>query len=107
MPHAAPAGIISTPQVQRCLTLFRIIPVFGDDQGMKKLTDSQVKSATAPDKPIKLFDGDGLYLYVAVSGRKTWRLKYKTRAGKWDEIAIGKYTRLSHWQKHGRSKTAC
>ncbi|EER8373175.1 integrase arm-type DNA-binding domain-containing protein [Escherichia coli] len=62
---------------------------------MKKLTDSQVKSATAPDKPIKLFDGDGLYLYVAVSGRKTWRLKYKTRAGKWDEIAIGKYPVIS------------
>lgn len=62
---------------------------------MKKLTDSQVKSATAPDKPIKLFDGDGLYLYIAVSGRKTWRLKYKTRAGKWDEIAIGKYPVIS------------
>lgn len=62
---------------------------------MKKLTDSQVKSATAPDRPIKLFDGDGLYLYVAVSGRKTWRLKYKTRAGKWDEIAIGKYPVIS------------
>lgn len=62
---------------------------------MKKLTDSQVKAATAPDRPIKLFDGDGLYLYVAVSGRKTWRLKYKTRAGKWDEIAIGKYPVIS------------
>lgn len=62
---------------------------------MKKLTDSQVKSATAPDRPIKLFDADGLYLYVAVSGRKTWRLKYKTRAGKWDEIAIGKYPIIS------------
>lgn len=62
---------------------------------MKKLTDSQVKAATAPDRPIKLFDGDGLYLYVAVSGRKTWRLKYKTRAGKWDEIAIGKYPIIS------------
>ncbi|MCV5533106.1 Arm DNA-binding domain-containing protein, partial [Escherichia coli] len=33
--------------------------------------------------------------YVAVSGRKTWRLKYKTRAGKWDEIAIGKYPIIS------------
>ncbi|ELL8314685.1 TPA: integrase arm-type DNA-binding domain-containing protein [Escherichia coli] len=62
---------------------------------MKKLTDSQVKAATAPDKPIKLFDADGLYLYVAPSGRKTWRLKYKTRAGKWDEIAIGKYPVIS------------
>ena len=41
------------------------------------LTHSQVVKATARDKTYRLFDSDGLYLEVAPSGGKWWRLKYQ------------------------------
>lgn len=34
------------------------------------------KGATAP-KPLKLFDGGGLYLLIKPNGAKTWRMKYR------------------------------
>jgi integrase len=36
-----------------------------------------VRNAKASDKPVRLFDGGGLYLEVAPSGGKWWRLKYR------------------------------
>ncbi|MFZ2958561.1 MAG: Arm DNA-binding domain-containing protein [Candidatus Ozemobacteraceae bacterium] len=47
---------------------------------MKKiapLSDVQVRQAKAPDKPIFLFDGGGLYLEVLPKATKRWRLKYQ------------------------------
>ena len=41
------------------------------------LTDVACRNAKASDKPIKLFDGQGLYLLVQPSGSKLWRLKYR------------------------------
>ena len=45
------------------------------------LTDTAVRGAKPPadkpDKPQKLFDGNGLFLYVTPSGTKSWRLKYR------------------------------
>ena len=41
------------------------------------LTDTAVRGAKPADKPQKLFDGNGLFLYVTPSGTKSWRLKYR------------------------------
>jgi hypothetical protein len=39
------------------------------------LTDVAIRRAQAADKPFRLFDTGGLYLEVAPSGGKWWRLK--------------------------------
>lgn len=54
------------------------------------LTDKKIKAARAADKPVFLYDGGGLYLEVAASGSKLWRMKYKL-AGKTNRIALGRY----------------
>jgi len=36
------------------------------------LTDLKSKAAKPKTKPYKLFDAEGLYLYVPPSGRKVW-----------------------------------
>ncbi len=58
----------------------------------RKLTDSMVKNAkTKPDgKPLKLSDGDGLYLYVTTTG-KYWRYNYRSD-GKQKTLALGVYS---------------
>lgn len=40
------------------------------------LTDATIRNAKPGDKSKKLFDSGGLYLEVAPSGGKWWRLKY-------------------------------
>lgn len=54
------------------------------------LTDTAIRKAKPADKPRKLFDGGGLYLEVAPSGGKWWRLKYR-HAGKEKRISLGTY----------------
>lgn len=41
------------------------------------LTDVTIKNAKPGEKPIRLFDGGGLYLEIAPAGGKWWRLKYR------------------------------
>lgn len=45
------------------------------------LNDRQIRNAKPSDKPYKLADGGGLYLYVTPAGGRLWRLKYRV-AGK-------------------------
>lgn len=40
------------------------------------LTDIQIKNLKYSDKPMKIADGGGLYLYLSASGKKLWRLGY-------------------------------
>lgn len=54
------------------------------------LTDTTVRNARAGQKAIRLFDERGLYLEVAPSGGKLWRLKYRF-AGKEKRLAFGIY----------------
>jgi integrase len=54
------------------------------------LTASEVKAAKTSDKPIKLSDGEGLYLLVQPNGAKYWRLAYRFD-GKQKTLAIGVY----------------
>lgn len=58
------------------------------------LTDIQIRKAKAAEKAYKLSDAGGLYLQVAVSGSKLWRLKYRFR-GKEKLLSIGSYPEIS------------
>lgn len=58
------------------------------------LTDVQCKKAKPQAKTYRLFDGGGLYLEVAPSGSKWWRLKYRF-AGKENRLAFGVYPDVS------------
>lgn len=42
-----------------------------------KLTSKLIKSTKVLGKPVKLADGDGLYLHLAVAGSATWMLAYR------------------------------
>ena len=44
------------------------------------LTDVQIRNAKASAKGTKLSDANGLYLYVAPSGTKSWRYDYQFAA---------------------------
>lgn len=54
------------------------------------LTDKEVKNAKPSTKPVRLFDGGGLYLEIAPSGGKWWRFKYRF-GGKEKRLSVGVY----------------
>jgi len=54
------------------------------------LSDLAIRTAKPGAKPIRLSDSGGLYLEVAPSGGKLWRLKYRF-GGKEKRLALGKY----------------
>ena len=54
------------------------------------LTDTAIRNAKPADKPVRLFDGGGLYLAVSPSGGKWWRLKYRY-GGKEKRLSLGVY----------------
>ncbi|WP_295543842.1 integrase arm-type DNA-binding domain-containing protein [uncultured Thiohalocapsa sp.] len=58
------------------------------------LTATEIRNAKPGDKPRKLFDGGGLYLEVAPSGGKWWRLKYRYH-GKERRLSLGVYPDVS------------
>ncbi len=61
---------------------------------INKLTDSQCRSFKPTEKPQKMFDGGGLYLFVSPTGAKTWRLAYRF-SGKPKTISFGPYPSVS------------
>jgi integrase len=58
------------------------------------LTNIQVKQAKAQDRPYKLADGKGMYLYVTTKSQKYWRLDYRF-GGKRKTLALGVYPDIS------------
>jgi hypothetical protein len=55
------------------------------------LTDTAIRNAKPAEKPLRLFDGGGLYLEVApTSGGKWWRFKYRCN-GKEKRLSLGTY----------------
>lgn len=54
------------------------------------LTEPKIKAARPKEKPYKLFDERGLYLFVTPSGGRLWRLKYRLN-GKEKLLALGAY----------------
>lgn len=58
------------------------------------LTDTKVKTVKPTEKPLKLFDGWGLYLLVTPTGGKLWNLKYRID-GKEKKLSLGAYPDVS------------
>lgn len=58
------------------------------------LTDTAIRGVKPTDKPQKLFDGKGLFLFVAPSGAKSWRVKYRFQ-GREKLLTLGTYPQLS------------
>jgi len=59
-----------------------------------KLTVVEIKNAKPREKSYKLFDGGGLYLEVAPTGGKWWRLKYRI-GSKEKRISLGVFPKVS------------
>src|SRR5690606_12947386 len=67
---------------------FRVEPVPWGNRTRMALTDTEIKSARAAEKPYKLFDERGLYLLVNPNGSRWWRLKYRYE-GKEKLLSLG------------------
>lgn len=61
----------------------------------KPLTDTQIKRTKSGAKPLKLYDGYGLYLEVLPVGSKFWRFRYRQPNGKESSITFGPYPEIS------------
>ncbi len=59
------------------------------------LTDIQARTAKPKDKVYTLADGGGMYLEVAPSGSKTWRMSYRQPNGKNTRLTFGSYPDMS------------
>ncbi|WP_434729087.1 tyrosine-type recombinase/integrase [Pseudomonas soli] len=58
------------------------------------LTDTAARQAKPKDKAYTLKDGDGLFLYVAKSGTKSWHFRF-TWHGSQERISMGTYPEIS------------
>jgi integrase len=58
------------------------------------LTDTAIRNAKPSAKPVRLFDGGGLYLEISPAGGKWWRVKYRF-GGKEKRLALGTYPDVS------------
>jgi len=58
------------------------------------LTDAKARNAKPRNKPLKLFDTEGLFLMVSPGGGKWWRFKYRF-GGKEKLISLGTYPEVS------------
>ncbi|WPD21620.1 MAG: tyrosine-type recombinase/integrase [Candidatus Electrothrix scaldis] len=61
---------------------------------MTKLTAIQIRKAKPQEKPYKLSDGQGLNFHVAVSGKKTWRYRFKLEK-KESTCVLGEYPEMT------------
>ena len=68
-----------------------------------KLTDTTIRAAKPKEKRYKLADGEGLYIEVAPTGGKWWRIKYRF-GGKEKRLSLGVYPAVG--LKEARSRTA-
>lgn len=57
------------------------------------LTIQEIKNAKPGEKPRKLYDRDGLYLFVSPAGGKLWRGKYRIN-GREKSLSLGAYPRV-------------
>jgi integrase len=59
------------------------------------LTDTKVRTAKAREKTYTMADGGGMYLEVAPTGLKVWRLAYRQKNGKSNRLTFGTYPEVS------------
>ncbi len=69
------------------------------------LTDKAIRAAKRSEKPVRLFDSGGLYLELAPSGGKWWRLKYRF-SGKEKRLSLGVYPHVALKQARERRDEA-
>lgn len=65
------------------------------------LTDIAVRRAASRERAYRLTDGGGMYLEIAPSGGKYWRLKYRFR-GRDRRLALGVYPDVSRARSEAR-----
>lgn len=58
------------------------------------LTDAEIRRSKPKDKPYKLSDAEGLYLYIQPNGSRLWRMKYRF-GGREKTLSFGKYPLVS------------
>ncbi|MEN5069346.1 integrase arm-type DNA-binding domain-containing protein [Stenotrophomonas sp. TWI1183] len=58
------------------------------------LTDAAIRRAKPVDKPQKLADGGGLFLFIPIAGNKSWRWKHRV-IGKEKLLTLGLYPKVS------------
>ena len=58
------------------------------------LSHAEIKASRPRNKPYKLFDEQGLYLLIAPSGRRGWRIKYRIQ-GHEKLLSFGPYPAVS------------
>ena len=58
------------------------------------LTATSIRNAKPQARPVKLFDGKGLYLLVQPTGARWWRLKYRIE-GREKLLSLGTYPDVS------------
>lgn len=58
-----------------------------------KLNATKIKNLKAKETPYKIFDGNGLFLYITPTGSKSWRYKYRF-GGKQQTTCLGLYPDL-------------
>lgn len=59
-----------------------------------RLTDAKCRGAKPGDKAVKLFDGQGVFLFISPTGAKVWRMAYRFN-GKPQTLVIGPYPALT------------
>lgn len=69
------------------------------------LTDLQLRAIKPSDKPQKVYEGAGFYVYVSVAGAKIFRFDY-TFLGKRKTLTIGKYPHTSLLDARDRANKA-
>ncbi len=69
------------------------------------LTDPSIRTVKPASKPLRMFDGGGLYLEVAPSGGKWWRLKFRFD-GKEKRLSLGTYPEISIKEARKRREEA-
>ncbi|EPE7077520.1 tyrosine-type recombinase/integrase, partial [Cronobacter sakazakii] len=69
------------------------------------LTVKQIDAAKPADKPYRLADAGGLFLFVPQSGKKVWRLRYRFE-GKEKTLVIGPYPEISLTEARAKQSEA-
>ena len=71
-----------------------------------KLNERQIKNAKPSEKPFKLNEGKGLYLYINRNGGKLWRFDFSYN-GKRKTLSIGKYPTVLLVEARQAAENAC
>lgn len=69
------------------------------------LTVKQIDTARPAEKPYRLADSGGLFLYVPPSGKKVWRMRYRFD-GKEKTLVIGPYPEISLTEARAKQSEA-